>query len=153
MLNQNKVPFEENHPKFRPPTLKTARRLRKEKKRKEAVYPSPWAAAGGLGLPFRQLWGWGSGRSRTSVSLPSATIPHVGPPPPRKWPQMPGPLKAVRTELWSHGKHKHRGFQPRAQPVQRQHTNASAEALRRPICLANEAFRAAMGEEPDSEGV
>lgn len=39
------------------------------------------------------------------------------------------------------------------QPAQRQHTNRSAEALRHPICLANEAFRAAMGEESDSVGV
>lgn len=39
------------------------------------------------------------------------------------------------------------------QPVQRRHTKASAEALGHPVCLANEAFRAAMGEESDSEGV
>lgn len=90
------------------------------------------------------------------MRLPNATIPNVGPLPPRKWPQMPGPLKAVRRGLWSHGKQVNistgdSNLEP--QPVHRRHTDASAEALRHPICLANEAFRAAMGEESDSEGV
>lgn len=102
MLNQNKVPFEENHLKVSPP-LNSEDSVEMDKRREKKLFTSPLGCSGklravrcctDLHAPIQTALG--SGRSWMTVRLPSATIPNAGPLPPRKWPQLPGPLRAVR---------------------------------------------------------